>query len=412
MPEFLELLPPGEALAVLLSHLPPPALPKETVATVDALGRVTAAPIVAPEPLPAFPRSTVDGYAVRAADTYGASDSLPAYLALAGEVPMGRGPTFSLPVGQAAAIHTGGMLPPEADAVVMLEHTQLARPGEVEVLRAAAVGENTLRAGEDVAQGQNILAAGVKLRPAEIGGLMGLGLRQVDVVIPPRVAVLSSGDEVVPPDRQPQLGQVRDINSYSLSALVQAHGGQAVRYGIVADRAEDLRNAAAQALVECQVVVITAGSSASARDLTADVIRQIGAPGVLVHGVNVRPGKPSILAVCDGKAVIGLPGNPVSALVIASLFVVPVVERLLGLPPDRPRPQVAARLTINLASQAGREDWIPARLLDAPQGGYLAEPIFFKSNLIFTLAQADGLLHIPADATGLAGGEPVRVLLL
>lgn len=412
MPEFLELLPPGEALAVLLRHLPPPVLPKETVATVEALGRVTATATYAPEPLPAFPRSTVDGYAVRAADTYGASDSLPAYLTLAGEVPMGHRPEFSLQTGQAAAIHTGGMLPSEADAVVMLEHTQLARPGELEVLRAAAVGENTLRAGEDVAKGQNILAAGVKLRPAEIGGLMGLGLRQVEVVLPPRVAILSSGDEVVPPDRQPQLGQVRDINSYSLSALVQAHGGQAVRYGIVADRAEDLRNAAAQALAECQMVVITAGSSASARDLTADVIRQMGEPGVLVHGVNVRPGKPSILAVCNGKAVIGLPGNPVSALVIASLFVVPVVERLLGLPPERPRPQVTARLTINLASQAGREDWIPVRLLGALEGGYLAEPIFFKSNLIFTLAQADGLLHIPADATGLAGGEQVQVLLL
>lgn len=411
MPEFLELLPPGEALALLLRHLPPGDLQKEIVETAAALGRVTASPVTAPEPLPPFPRSTVDGYAVRAADTYGASDSLPAYLTLIGEVPMGSRPNFSLQPRQAAVIHTGGMLPPEADAVVMLEHTQLARADELEVLRAVGVGENILRAGEDVAAGQEILAAGVKLGPAEIGGLMGLGLLQVEVVRPPRVVILSSGDEVVPPDRQPELGQVRDINSYSLSALVQAYGGQPVRYGIVPDQAEALRAAVAQALAECDLVVITAGSSASVRDFTAQVIQQMGEPGVLVHGVNVKPGKPTILAVCNGKAVIGLPGNPVSALVIALLFVTPVIERLLGLPPDRPRPQTTAQLTVNLASQAGREDWVPVKLLSA-QEGYLAEPIFYKSNLIFTLVQADGLLYIPPDATGLASGEMVRVLLL
>lgn len=411
MPEFLELLPPGEALALLLRHLPPGDLQKEIVETAAALGRVTASPVTAPEPLPPFPRSTVDGYAVRAADTYGASDSLPAYLALIGEVPMGSRPSFSLQPGQAAVIHTGGMLPPEADAVVMLEHTQLARADELEVLRAVGVGENILRTGEDVAAGQEILAAGVKLGAAEIGGLMGLGLLQVEVVRPPRVAILSSGDEVVPPDRQPELGQVRDINSYSLSALVQAYGGQPVRYGIVPDQAEALRAAVAQALAECDLVVITAGSSASVRDFTAQVIQQMGEPGVLVHGVNVKPGKPTILAVCNGKAVIGLPGNPVSALVIALLFVTPVIARLLGLPPDRLRPQMTAQLTVNLASQAGREDWVPVKLLST-QKGYLAEPIFYKSNLIFTLAQADGLLHIPPDATGLASGEMVRVLLL
>jgi molybdopterin molybdotransferase len=302
------------------------------------------------------------------------------------------------------------MLPEGSDAVVMVEHTQSARPGEVEVLRAVAVGENLLKIGEDVAQGDEVIPSGVWLRPAEIGGLMALGLTRVQVARRPRVGLLSSGDEVVPPESELKPGQVRDINAYTLSALVESVGGAPVRYGIIPDQAEALRSTAARALGECDVVVITAGSSASARDLTAQVIGELGAPGVLVHGVNVRPGKPTILASCEGKAVIGLPGNPVSALIIASLFVSPVVEALLGIKATRPRSGVSARLALNLPSQAGREDWIPVRLV--PEGeGYLAEPVFGKSNLIFSLSRADGLLRIPPDATGLAAGEIVQVWL-
>ncbi len=411
MPEFLELLPPGEAMALLLRHLPEPHPREEMAPTTSALGRVTARPIVSPEALPAFPRSTVDGYAVRAEDTFGASNSLPAYLTLAGEVSMGKPATITVGAAQAVLIHTGGMLPSGADAVVMLEHTQSARPGELEVLRAAGPGENIIEAGEDVAPGQEVLPAGVRLRPAEIGGLLALGLREVPVARQPRIGILSSGDEVVPPEIQPGPGQVRDINSYTLSALVQSQGGQPFRYGIAPDEPGALRARIARALAECDAVVVTAGSSASARDLTSQVINDLGQPGVLVHGVNVRPGKPTILAVCDGKPVIGLPGNPVSALVIAGLFVSPLVRRLLGIPSERPRPIITARLTVNLASQAGREDWIPVRL-NPSANGYQADPIFFKSNLIFTLARADGLLHIPPDSTGLSLGEMVNVELL
>ncbi len=410
MPEFLHLLPPALALERLLEHLPLPAVIAERVEAVDALGRVTAGPVVAIEPLPAFARSTVDGYAVRARDTHGASDSLPAYLALAGEVPMGAAPVFTLWPGQAGMIHTGGMLPAGADAVVMLEWTQASRPEEIEVLRAVAEGENVIRAGEDVQPGQEVLPGGARVSAAQIGGLMALGYCQVDVARKPRVGILSSGDEVVPPEASPAPGQVRDINSYALSALVEAAGGVAARYGILPDDGGALEAALRAALAECDVVVITAGSSASTRDLTAEVIGRVGAPGVLVHGVNVRPGKPTILGVCAGKPVFGLPGNPVSALVIARLFVVPLVERLLGLPPGRPAAALPARLQVNLASQAGREDWVPVRLVRSGHG-WEAEPIFYKSNLIFNLAQADGFVVIPADANGLAAGEVVQVLL-
>ena len=411
VPEFLELLPPAAALEKLLKQLPKSVLPSENIATIDSLGRVLKSQVLAPEPLPAFARSTVDGYALHAADTFGANESLPAYLPLMGEVPMGTAPGFELPRGAAAAIHTGGMLPVGADAVLMLEYTQLSRPAELEIMRAVGVGENVLKVGEDVETGQMVLPAGTFLRAAEIGGLLALGITCVDVVRPPRVAILSSGDEVVPPEQVVQPGQVRDINSYSLSALVTEAGGESVRYGIVADREDAVKSALQTALADCDLVVMTAGSSASTRDLTARVVNVLGNPGVLVHGVNVKPGKPTILAVCDGKAVIGLPGNPVSALVIARLFVVPLIERMLGLPANRIRPSVAARLTVNLASQAGREDFVPVRLVSTPKG-MDADPIFFKSNLIFTLARADGLVHIPADANGLPAGSPVQVELL
>ena len=411
MPEFLELVPPGDALALLLRQLSGAKIKSERVATQDALGRVTAVPVISPEPLPAFARSTVDGYAVRASDTFGAGESLPVYLSLAGEVAMGQAPQFALDPLQAALIHTGGMLPPGADAVVMLEVTQMARPGEIEVMKAVAVSENILQPGEDVRKGEEILPAGVRLRPAEIGGLMALGMTEVNAAVPPLVGILSSGDEVISPQSTPLPGQVRDVNSFTLSALVEQSGGRPRRYGIIPDQESVLRETLEKAISESDLVVITAGSSASARDLTAKVIRQMGAPGVLVHGVNVKPGKPTILAVCDGKVVIGLPGNPVSALIIAGIFVVPVIEKLLGLRSDRIRPAISARLALNLASQAGRDDWVPVRLVHSPSG-YVAEPIFFKSNLIFTLAKADGLVHIPAAANGLSLGELVEVLLL
>ena len=422
----------------MLTHLPAGMPASETISVSSALNRTLAEDIVAPHPLPDFQRTTVDGYAVRAQDTFGASDSLPAYLTLVGEVPMGDSPAFELEAGQCALIHTGGMLPNGADAVVMLEYTQSIAPAglsptenskkEIEIFRAVANGENLIRIGEDVAQGQTVLTQGTLIRPAEVGGLLALGITSVPVARKPVVGLISTGDEVIDPSQAPRPGQVRDINSYTLGALVEKSGGVAKRYGIISDQFQALKDAAAQALSECDVVVITAGSSASTRDMTADVIRQLGEPGVLVHGINTRPGKPTILGVCNGKAVIGLPGNPVSALVNGYLFVVPVIEKILGALP-KPKATVQAKLTVNLPSQAGREDWIPVKLttetlshgdLKTPslrdsvvsKTAYLAEPIFGKSNLIFTLASADGLLRIHPDATGLSAGEIVEVVLI
>jgi molybdopterin molybdotransferase len=336
---------------------------------------------------------------------------------------MGAAPAFTVQPGTCAIIHTGGMIPPGADAVVMLEYTQTVaatkEKTEIEIARAVAEGENVIRLGEDVAAGQVVLAAGERVRPATIGGLMAIGFTQLLVAAKPRIGIISSGDEVVEPSQRPAMGQVRDVNTYSLAALVTQAGGEPVQYGIVPDSLDAMKTVAAKALAECDVLLITAGSSASARDTTAEAIRSLGAPGVLVHGVSVRPGKPTILAVCDGKPVIGLPGNPVSALVIAGLFVVPVIERLLGVKRAHPRPTVRARLLVHLPSQAGREDWASVRLTvnpewkagsDKPQ--WLADPVFGKSNLIFSLAVADGLVRVEPDATGISAGEVVDVVLL
>src|SRR3990170_4728958 len=324
MPEFLKLLPPAVALQRFLQALPDELQTRsERVKTQDALGRALAEAVTAPSALPPFRRSTVDGFAVRAEDTFGASASQPAYLRRIGEVQMGRAADLALRAGEAVTVHTGGMIPDGADAVVMLEDTQTVAQDEIELLKSAAAGQNVLLAGEDVKAGEVVIEAGSLLR--------ALGVTEVDLAMKPRVAILSTGDEVVPPEAEPAAGQVRDVNSYTLSALVERAGSIPVRYGIIPDHLEALRAAARKAHAESEMVLIAAGSSVSARDITADVIQELGPPGVLVHGVALRPGKPTILALCGRVPVVGLPGNPVSAMVVAGLFVIPVLRKLLGL---------------------------------------------------------------------------------
>lgn len=381
------------------------------IATASALGRVLAKAIKAPIPLPPFKRSTVDGFAVLAKDTFGASSTLPVYLNLIGEIEMGsRKPPPSLMPTKSIVIHTGGMLPNEADAVVMIEDTQRISENEVEVLKAVAPGENVLLKGEDVNQGDVVIHSGSILRAQEIGGLMALGFVDVEVVKKPRIGILSTGNEVVHPEVDPQLGQVRDVNSYTLSSLIEKAGGEPHRWGIVPDNFEALLGVAKKAHLEDEVVIITAGSSVSVHDLTSNVIEKLGEPGVLVHGVAIKPGRPTILAVADGIPIIGLPGNPVSALLIAKIFVSPLIQHLLGIEGAAPEAQLIAKLSINLNSQAGREDYIPVNLV-REDDHWIAEPVFGRSNLIFTLVRAGGLIRIPPQVTGLPAGSDVVVEL-
>lgn len=409
MVELFKVLPPAEALELHLAHIDRQTEVEE-VSTFDALRRVLAEDVAAPEDLPKFRRSTVDGFGVRAQDTFGASEGLPAYLTVIGEVAMGRAPTLTTGVGEAANVHTGGMLPSGADAVVMVEYTQGAGGEAIEVLRPVAPGENVIQIGEDVRAGIPILRAGEVLSPEDLGGLIAQGILRVRVHRKPRVALVATGDEVVPPERTPELGQVRDINTYTLAARVTEAGGIPVPMGIIPDQYEALGDAAKRARAAADIVVFCAGSSVSVRDMTAQVIETLGRPGVLVHGVSLKPGKPTILAVADGTPVFGLPGNPVSAIVTFELFVVPVMARMMRMPAPVRR-TVAARLTKNVSSIAGREDYVPARLIRQGEE-MLAEPIFGKSNLIFSLVQADGLICVPLDKGGLAAGETVAVQLL
>lgn len=409
MPELFTLVPPDEARATLYEHLPI-SVQTETIPTEQGIGRVTAQPLRSPMALPAFPRSTVDGYALQASDTLGASESLPAYLAVVGEVMMGQSATVKVGPGQAAIVHTGGMIPPGADAVVMVERTQKLSDQDIEVLRPVADGENIITVGEDILEGEEILPAGHLLRPQDIGGLLAVGLTEITVARRPRVALIATGDEVIPPSQSLGPGQVRDINTYTLSGLVQHAGGEPWPMGIIPDQFEAMKAAADRALAEADVVVMSAGSSVSVRDMTGDVIDQLGEPGVLVHGISFRPGKPTVLAVCRDKPVIGLPGNPVSAMVVFNLLVTPLLWRLQGLT-HPPQPQIVkARLARNVASVAGREDRIQVRL-EQREDGLWAEPVFGKSNLIFILVKADGMIKVPLDKTGLSAGEWVDVRL-
>ncbi len=408
MPELFQVVTVAEAQARLAAYLAPLER-REELPLAAALDRVLASALRSPGDLPAFPRSTMDGFAVRAADTYGASEALPAYLSLCGEVAMGRRAELEVGPGQAARIHTGAMIPPGSDAVVMVEHTQALDATTIEVVHPVAVGEHVIPVGEDVRSGALLFAQGHRLRPQDLGGLAGVGFYRIPVVARPRVAILASGDEVVPPEREPAPGQVRDINSYTIAALVQRAGGEPIICGIAPDDAVTLHQLASQALAEADALIISAGSSVSTRDMTASVIDGLGAPGVLVHGVAIHPGKPTILASADGRPVFGLPGNPVSTIIAFELFVAPTLQRLLGAIGSATLTSTA-RLAKNIASKPGREDFVPVRL-ERHDSDLWAEPVFGKSNLIYTMAHADGLVRVPLDRSGLYAGDSVEVSL-
>lgn len=405
-PEFFNVQTVQAALALLAAHatLHPRVV---TCRVYDALGRVLVTPPVSPTDLPTFVRSTVDGYAVRAEDTFGASQSLPAYLTCVSRVLMGAAAAVEVQAGQAVEIHTGAMLPAGANAVVMVERTQTVSDTEIEILAPVAPGENVVQIGEDVCQGDAVLPAGHRIRPQDIGGLLGVGILEVEVAAAPRVAIVGSGDELVPPEQTPAPGQIRDINSYTLAALLAEAGAEPIIIGIAVDTPDDLYRLANDGLRQADMLLMTAGSSVGTRDLTRDTINRLGSPGMLQHGLAVKPGKPTIIAVCNGKPVIGLPGNPVSAFLVARQIVLPIVKRLLG---ERGLHTASVRATLksNIPSTTGREDTVPVRLLEQ-DGETLAEPVFGKSNLIYTLVNADGLVTVPLNSNGLNAGTSVEV---
>jgi molybdopterin molybdotransferase len=378
----------------------------ETVPLALAYGRVPAADVFAPAALPGFDRSSVDGYAVRAADTYGSSESIPGYLRVVGEVRMGAAASVQVDPGTAVAIPTGGMLPAGVDAVVMIEHTQETTSDTVEVVRPVAPGENVVRFDEDVAAGGTIAPRGRPLRAQDVALLAAAGVVAVPVRVAPRVTILATGDEVVPPDT-PALspGQVRDALSVSVGALAREAGGEPSTPTIVSDEDGALREALTAAVGASDVVVICAGSSVGMRDQTAGAVAGLPNSETWCHGLAIKPGKPTLLAHSDGVPIIGLPGNPRSALVVFRLIGMPLVRRAGGWTTEPVAGTIHATLARDLPSAAGRLDVVQVRLGDDG----LAEPIFGSSALLSVLTAADGYVVVPEDANGLSAGEAVEV---
>ncbi|MDK2881303.1 MAG: molybdopterin molybdotransferase [Clostridia bacterium] len=408
--ELFNVLTVQEAREKMASCLPAELRRITRKSLLDCLGMRLAHPVVAREDVPGFARSTVDGYAVRAEDTFGASEGLPAFFTVTGEVRPGVAPERGIAPGEAMRVATGAMLPPGADAAVMVEYTEEAGEGCIEVLRPVGPGENILRPDEDIKAGEEVFPGNHLLRPQDIGYLASIGEVELDVFAPLRVGIISTGDELVPPEEKPRPGEVRDINSYTLYSMVRALGGAPVLYGVVRDDTGLLENRLREACRETDLVVISGGSSVGTRDHTAGCIAALGEPGLIFHGLAVRPGKPTLGGVVGGKPVFGLPGHPAAALISFDLLVSPLLKfggyRSL---PEGASP-VKAVLARSLGSAPGREEYFRVKLR-RDQGRIWADPILGKSGLLTPMVEADGIVRIPLESEGLAQEAEVDVYL-
>lgn len=403
---MLTVMTPEELLTRIANTFGPLDRPPETVGLDRALGRVLAREIRAAQFVPGFDRSTVDGYALRGADTFGCSESIPALLTCEGAVEMGKEPAFAVGPYQCAAIPTGGALPEGADAVQMVEHTEDYGGGEIGIVKSVPPGANLIFKGDDVKPGDLVLRKGRRLEPQDVGALAALGVTQVPVVPKLRVGLISTGDELVPPEGDPGPGQVRDVNGPLVAALLAQVGAEAVPLGIVPDREELLREAVEKALERCHCVVLSGGSSVGEKDAACRVMASLGE--VLCHGVAMKPGKPTLLGKAGGKPILGLPGHPVAALFTAKLFLIPLLARLEGR--TWAERTVSARLAQTVPANHGRAQYTGVTLEEKPDGLW-AVPIWGKSGLITTLAGADGFFCVPRDREGIPAGESVEVSL-
>jgi molybdopterin molybdotransferase len=398
----------------VFEHIPRfPVAGIETISILEAAGRIIAQDIISDMDIPGFDRSTMDGYAVCASSTFGATEANPAYLTIRGGVAMGESPPASISPGQALRISTGGMMPSGADSVIMKEHTGELDASTLEVFRSVPPASHVITKGEDIRKGQTVISAGTRIRPQEAGLLAALGNERVNVHQKPVIGIISTGDEIVPIHQHPGPAQVRDVNTYTLISMVLAAGGTPVPYGLVADDYKTLHEKCVSALDDCDMLIISGGSSVGARDLTIDVIAGLQDSQILIHGISISPGKPTILARVDKRPFWGLPGHVTSAMIVFDRVVRPFIEHAAGVrnPSGQKQFRITARLTRNVASAQGRVDFIRVRLI--PDGDeMLAEPILGKSGLLNTMIQADGLIEIDINTEGLDKGAVVRVIPL
>jgi molybdopterin molybdotransferase len=385
-------------------------LASEKVRIEESLHRVLSEDIVSTTNLPEFPRSTVDGFALKAKDTYGTSEKNPAILRMIGEIPMGKVSDIEVKDGEAVKVATGGMVPKGADAVEMLEYTEWVDSDFLHAFRPISPLENVIQIGEDVKSGEVVLHRGHLIRPQDIGLMAGIGCTEVHVFLRPRVAIISSGDEIVPIEAVPKPGEVRDMNRYTIVSMVEETGAIPLFLGIARDRFDDLKEKIELGLKEADMVMITGGSSVGTLDLTVEVLQSLPGTEILGHGVSIRPGKPTLLADTNGKPVLGLPGHPVSAMVIFHFFGKPILKILSGISREWVWHQmkVKAKAARNIPSVPGREDYVRVRL-EEKNGTFLAHPIFGKSGAISHLTKANGLIKIGMDEEGLEEGEEAEV---
>jgi molybdopterin molybdotransferase len=387
-------------------------LDEEILPLEVSFGRILSKDINSPENLPGFSRSSMDGYAVRAKDTFGATESLPALFEVTGEVVMGQVPNMAVGSGQAVKISTGGMLPKEADGVVMVEYCSTLDEQSIEISRAISPQENVIQQDDDFKKGSSVLTEGSMLRPQDLGVLAGLGLSKITVYKKPKVAIISTGDEVIPVDERPAPGQVRDINSYTLAAFCRRVGAEPIMMGLCKDDFDQLRERIVSGLQDADTVWISGGSSVGTRDLTVKVFESFEDMELLVHGISISPGKPTIIARTGSRAIFGLPGHTASAMVVAEVFLAPFLSNLQGDKDFQKKShyEIEAILDRNIESASGREDYFRVKLTKKGSE-WIAEPIFGKSGLISTLVEADGLLRVDRNREGLYQDQHVKVMV-
>jgi putative molybdopterin biosynthesis protein len=408
--QFLTVLSREEALARFQAALFPRPIPSEQRPLAHALGMALSHDIAAPIDVPPFDRSNVDGFAVRSADIAAASEASPVRLELTGEtIHCGTAPAQAVEAGLATVIATGGPVPRGADAIVMVEHTQPAGDGAVEVRRSASPGQFVSYAGSDMARGEMLLRAGTVLGSREIGMLAACGIASATVARKPRVAVLSTGDELVQPGRPLRPAGVYDTNGAIVSAAIAENGGEPVFHGAIADDEAKLEKAMREALAASDMLILSGGTSKGAGDVSHRIVARLGKPGIIAHGVALKPGKPLCLAVCDGKPVVILPGFPTSAMFTFHDMIVPVLRRMAGLPP-RAETHVTARVPLRISSERGRAEFVMVSLVEG-EGGLIAYPTGKGSGAITAFAQADGFLRIDALADHLPAGAEAQVTL-
>ncbi|HEY5576322.1 MAG TPA: gephyrin-like molybdotransferase Glp [Clostridiaceae bacterium] len=383
------------------------SLPSEKVGLLECHGRILHDDVISGVNIPDFKRSTVDGYAVRSRDLFGASETSPSMLDLIGEAEMGKTNLCSLEFpGECVYVPTGGMLPEGSDAVIMIENVEQLDEITLLANKSVAPGENVIQIGEDIGEGELVLRKGVGLRPYEIGVLASIGCTSVIVTRKPKIGIISTGDEIVEPGKVPALGQVRDINSYLLYSLIQESSGEPVMYDFVRDDFDELRETVGSALCECDTVLISGGSSVGKKDETMNVINSFENSEILVHGIAIKPGKPTILGKAGGKAVFGLPGHPLACAVIYKAFVTRYINKLTGkVEADYP---VECEFEINYHKAKGREEYLPVAIRQEGDAR-IATPILSKSGLITGFSKAWGYVKIEKNNEGLRKGQAVQV---